>query len=166
MKVLDSDTSIKVINMNKYSALWNNNKTSEKKKNSGYKTIKINMEGKTHTLYINGVAQYKSPSGKLTPSLNPSDNKAAPSTCPSEKFTPYKSSSGKLPPSLKPTDTQKKMKGYNVVKINIGGKTSLVQDDSKELDIMILMKSEKKHGIKFRNTHKINYDKLVHPKVN
>ena len=146
MKVLDSDASSKVIDLDKNSALWNNKKTSKENNNSGYKTIKINMEGKTQTLYKNGVVPSKSPSGKCVPSKSSSDNKVAPSKTPSENFAP----------SLNLSNNPKGRKGYNVVKINIGGKTNVIQDDSKELDIMIPKKLEKKHRMKLRNRNKIN----------
>ena len=51
MKVLDSDEECKVVNMNKNSDLWNDNKTSKKFNDPGYKTIKIELGGETQILY-------------------------------------------------------------------------------------------------------------------
>ena len=49
--------------------------------------------------------------------------------------------------------------------ITIRGKTSALLDHSKEVDITIPEKLEKKYGMKLRNINQINYDKLAHPKV-
>ena len=65
MKVLDSDANCKVVNISKNSLLWNNDKASKKFNNSGYKTIKINMGGKTQTLYTDGDSPSKSRTGNL-----------------------------------------------------------------------------------------------------
>ena len=100
MKVLDSDANCKVVNINKNSDIWNNDKASKKFNNSGYKTIKINMGGKTQTLYKDGDSPSKSPTGKSAQSSNPSDV-----------------------PEVK--------KWYNIVKLNMGDKTSVIRDDSK-----------------------------------
>ena len=155
------------------------------------------MEGKTHTLYKNGVVPSKSPTEKVAPSSNPSDCKVAPSRYPSRrfapsksptekvapssnpsgskvapsksprgKFAPSKSPRGKFAPSSNPSDISKKTQGYNIVKINMGGKTNVIQDNNKELDITIPKLVEKKHGMKLRNRNGIDYDKLANPKVN
>lgn len=69
--------------------------------------------------------------------------------------------------STDPGDNQKEMKGCKVVNINIGGKIRVVHNNRKELDIRIPKKHMKKnHGMTLRNRYKIDYDKLLHSKVN
>ena len=63
------------------------------------------------------------------------------------------------------SDVPEGTKGYNTVKPNMGGKTSVIRDDSKELDITIPKKLEKNNGMKLRNRNRINYNKLAHPKA-
>ena len=72
--------------------------------------------------------------------------------------SPSKSPTGKSAQSSNPSDVPEGKKGYNIVKLNMGGKTSVIRDDSKELDITIPKKSEKNHGMKLRNRYKINYN--------